>query len=198
MDKPKSNEILAGEAAAAWWQELRPDPDRDYRGDRAAIARLRRMGTVPEALVDPAIMLLIRKIAEATGWPLVPTAAWVSPAAIAGLTLAHLSSRGEKSMAEALGQEIAADRPRYSGLRFTRLIRAESDEERLTQLGRAARRLRADDAAVNIARLATDLFRLWRDPDAVRRDWTFAYHQMTGAAPNSQASSATPGEEISR
>lgn len=196
MDKPKDR--LAGEAVAAWWRALQPDTDRRDTGDRAALARLRRMGTVPEALTDPAVMALIRKVAEATGWRLAPTSRWVPPAAITALTCAHLRQSGPRPMAEVLGQEVSADRALYSGLRFTRLIRAESDEERLTQLGRAARRLRADEAAVNIARLATDIFRLWSHPDDVRRDWTFQYHQMTDAAPKAAAGATAYEDEASR
>lgn len=195
MERPRSKDRLAGEAAAAWWRALRPDPERHDACNRAALAGLRRMGTVPEALTDPAVMVLIRKVAEATGWRLGPTARWVSPAAITALTLAHLRQSGPKPMAEVLGKDVSADRARYSGLRFTRLIRAESDEERLTQLGRAARRLRADDAAIDIARLATDIFRLWSYPDDVHRDWTFQYHQMTDAAPKADAGATVYEDE---
>ena len=202
MDRPKTKEQRAGEAAAAWWRALRPDPDRNHPGDRAALAGMRRIGSVPEALTDPAVMALIRKVAEATEWPLHPKAWWVSPAAIAAPTLAHLRHNGPRPMAEVLGQEVSDDRPRYSGLRFTRLIRAESDQERLTQLGRAARRLRADDssekARADIEQLATDIFRFWSQPDDVRRDWTFQYYQMTAAAPKANADTEPLTDEVSR
>lgn len=187
MDKPKSQHRRAGEVTAAWWRDLHPDPDRAHNGDRAALARLRRMGSVPEALTDPAVIALIRNVAQATGWSLLPTAWWVSPATITAVTLAHIRHNGRVPIAEALGQELSVDRPRYSGLRFTRLIRAVSDEDRLTQLGRAARRLSADDVPINVARFATDVFRLWSYPDDVYRDWTFQYHQMATSAPGSDA-----------
>lgn len=187
MTKDKTKAQLAGAATATWWRELRPDAERNHKGDRAALARLQRMGSVPEALTEPTVMVLIRKISEATGWRLIPEARWVTAAAAAAVTTAHLRKSGGRPMAEVLGQKAEREAPpRYSGLRFTRLIRADSDGERLTQLGRAARRLRADEAPVNIATLATDIFRLWSDfpddVDAVRRDWTFQYHQMTAAA----------------
>lgn len=181
-------ERLAGEAAFAWWRNLHPDEAKGHKGDRAALAQLRRAGTLAEALTDPAVMDLIRRVGEATGWRVTPTAWWIAPTVVTALTLAHLRKTGAKPMAEVLGHKTDKDSPaRYSGLRFTRLIRAESDEERLTQLGRAARRLRADDLPVDVARLATDLFRLWSNPDWVRRDWTFQYHQMTDAAPKARA-----------
>lgn len=182
----------AGKAAAAWWLELQPDPDRNRPGDRAALARLRRTGSVPEALTDPAVMVLIRRVANATGWKLDAQSWWVSPAAVTAITLAHLRKTGSRPLAEVLGQRAKKDAPpRYSGLRFTRLIRAESDGERLTQLGRAARRLRADDAAVHIGWLAGDIFRFWSRPDDVRRDWTFQYHQMTAPIPGSETEKET-------
>jgi CRISPR system Cascade subunit CasB len=182
MSEP-NKEVLAGQAAATWWLKKRPAPDKGYKGDRAALARLRRVGTVSEALTEPAVMELISGIAEETGWRIHPESRWVAPAAVTATTLAFLRKNGARPMAEILGQ---GDPKRYSGLRFTRLIRAESDGERLTQLGRAARRLRADDVGVQIGLLATDIFRLWRWPDDVRRDWTFQYHQMTAAAPSVQ------------
>ncbi len=188
MTKGNTKAQLAGGATAKWWRDLQPDPERNHKGDRAALARLRRMGSVPEALTDPAVMDLISKVADATEWRPSPDKTWITAAAVAAVTLAHLRKSGRQPMAEVLGHKAERDAPpRYSGLRFTRLIRADSDTERLTQLGRAARRLRADDAAVNIERLATDLYRLWsEDPghaDKMRRDWTFQYHQMTAAAP---------------
>lgn len=188
MTKGNTKAQLAGGATVKWWRDLQPDPERNHKGDRAALARLRRIGSVPEALTDPAVMDLISKVADATEWRPSPDKTWITAAAVAAVTLAHLRKAGRQPMAEVLGHKAERDAPpRYSGLRFTRLIRADSDTERLTQLGRAARRLRADDAAVNIERLATDLYRLWsEDPghaDKMRRDWTFQYHQMTAAAP---------------
>lgn len=191
-DGEKSKDRLAGEAVAAWCQALRPDPERGQKGGRAALARLRRMGSVPEVLTDPATMDMIREVLRATGWRISPRARWITPAVIAAVTLAHLRKSENRQMAEVLGQKVERDAPpRYSGLRFTRLIRAESDGERLTQLGRAARRLRADDEAIHIERLATDLFRLWIRPDEVRRDWTFQYHQMSSAAPGAETDEKT-------
>lgn len=179
-DRPRSR--IAGEVAAAWWHDLQPDPERKKVGNRAALAQLRRNGSVPETLTQSVAIDLIQRISKATEWHLTPTAWWVSPTAVAAVTLSHLRHSGQRPMAEALGDEVNTDRARYSGLRFTRLIRAESEEERLLQLGRAARRLRADDAAIDIARLATDIFRLWSFPDDVRRDWTFQYHHMAHAS----------------
>lgn len=172
----------AAEAVGLWWRKLQPDPDRGYEGNRAVLARLRRAGSVAEALVDPATIALLRDIAEATGQPVGAKVWWVSPAAVLAGTLAHLRIHGRRPMAEVLGQQDGKDAPRrYSEMRFTRLIRAESDTERFTQLGRAARRLRADQAAVDVRRLARDVFRLWRHPDDVRKDWTFQYYQLGNA-----------------
>lgn len=179
---------LAGQAAFDWWNSLHGDDAKGQKGDRAALAQLRRMGTLPEALTDPRVMDLIGRVGTATGWRVTPTAWWIAPTVVTAVTLSHLRKSGAKPMAEVLGRKPDKDAPaRYSGLRFTRLIRAESDEERLIQLGRVARRLRADDVPVDVSRLATDLFRLWSNPDWVRRDWTFQYHQMTAAAPKATA-----------
>lgn len=174
-----------GKVAASWWLEMQPDPDNNRPGDRAALARLRRIGSIPEALTDPSVMALIARISEATGWSLHPQARWICPAALVALTLSQLRKSGARPLAEVLGQKHRdTDQPRYSPLRFGRLIRAESDTERLTQLGRAVRRIQADDAPVHVGWLASDIFRLWSHPDDVRRDWTFQYHQM--AAPSAK------------
>lgn len=60
--KEDSKYLLAGKAAFDWWLHLQPseakeqkhpDEAKGQKGDRAALARLRRAGTVSEALTDP-------------------------------------------------------------------------------------------------------------------------------------------------
>ena len=43
MTKGNTKAQLAGGATVKWWRDLQPDPERNHKGDRAALARLRRI-----------------------------------------------------------------------------------------------------------------------------------------------------------
>lgn len=175
-----------GDVICEWWMQLQFQARRGRIQDLSDVARLRRTGTISDALTDPTTMRLIKRISEVTGWPPHAEAWWTTPAAVAAVTLAHLPKAGPLPLATVLGQiSLKEKMSRYSDLRFTRLIRAESDSERFNQLVRAALRVRMDDVAVEVGSLARDIFRLWSSPDAVRRDWIFQYYQMMPTVPNS-------------
>lgn len=117
--------------AAAWWRRLQPGGRREgARGDRAALARLRR-ATLPEAMTDPATIELFRLLGERRAEAL-------PEVALCAAVLAHVrEDLPNRSPGAMLGAKSGADRPLMSPIRFQRLIRAAAPEERLVQFRRA-------------------------------------------------------------
>lgn len=182
----------AGVAVARWWRGLQPAGER--RGDPGTLARLRRAESPGAALMVPEVQALLRQIAQECGAELSSGAPWVEPAAVAAGVLAFARGAGRARFAEALGAG-GPDRPLYSGLRFTALMRARDWPERMLRLRRAVRRLEASGVHVDIARFAGDLFRWQYAPDAVGRQWIFEYHQAASVAPG--AGQAAQKDEVS-
>jgi CRISPR system Cascade subunit CasB len=151
--------------AARWWHDLIPDPIRKHRGDRAALARLRRCATVMDAMQDPETVRLLRS-ASGSGRQDFETAA------LTAAVLAHV--RGDNPalpVARQIGPE-SPDKPETAivkPLRFRRIVDAETPDERLT----AFRRLAAQaDGRLNVANLARALVR-WDEETRIR--WTYEY-----------------------
>ncbi|MGG5811248.1 type I-E CRISPR-associated protein Cse2/CasB [Falsiroseomonas sp. CW058] len=171
--------------ALAWWAALTPDPAAGRKGDRAALARLRRCATVEEAMIEPATIDLYRRCGADDPADLVAVA-------LAAAVLAHLrADAGGPPVARQLGPD-QPDKPETAilkPLRFRRLLEATTAEEGLP----AFRRLLAlADGKVN----ATDLARAlldWTNPHRaaeVKRRWTFAYWNAD-PAPNADSSPNT-------
>ena len=169
--------------AALWWQDLKPDPDRDHRGDRAALARLRRADSIAAAMMDPATLDLFRRCA-ATHLSDLPKVALV-----AGV-LAHVR---EDNRAMLVARQIGpteTDRPEtaaFKPLRFRRLIEADDPEECLIafrrMVGIADRQLHVPDLARALAHWTDRL----RGPE-IKRRWIFAYWNATLPAADTAAS----------
>lgn len=152
-------------AAARWWRGLVPDPIRKNRGDRAALARLRRCSTVMDAMLDPETVRLLRS-ANGSGQQDLETAA------LTAAVLAHVRDDNQAlPVARQIGPE-SPDKPETAlvkPLRFRRIIDAATPDERLT----AFRRLAAlADGRLNVADLAWALVR-WDDETRIR--WTYEY-----------------------
>lgn len=124
--------IVAPRAAADWWRELQPDPTSKRPGDRAALARLRRCGTVVEAMLDQSAIALFRRCG-ATGPDDLPAIG------LAAAVLAHVREDArEQSVARQLGPD-QPDKPETAilkPLRFRRVMEAATPDERLIALRR--------------------------------------------------------------
>lgn len=161
-----------GQIAAAWWRALQPPDDAspERRGDRAALARLRRCATVMDAATERASLDLCRKLALGE--------AGLKRACLAAAVLAHVR---QDVRPERVARQLGAQRDgtaAMSELRFRRLVQADTADEQLT----AFRRLVAlAGRKLNVADLAEALLH-W--DDARRRRWAYAYYD----APDFEAS----------
>lgn len=177
-----------GARALEWWTKL-AHPE---RGDRAALARLRRARTTLEALTVRPAVTLVRSVGGAAGSA--PT--WRTRAALDLVRLlAHvrehdpsqhpMRAAGWKRFAgDRRESEAGDDRPRLSEARFRRFLQVRDGEERLDAFTRLVTFL---DGRVKIDDLARD-FMLWSDPrrgDQVRERWAFYYYAAHDAAPSS-------------
>ncbi|MBU8546678.1 MULTISPECIES: type I-E CRISPR-associated protein Cse2/CasB [Roseomonadaceae] len=172
------------QGAAIWWRRMTPDPARDHRGDRAALAQLRRCPSVAAAMQQPATIQLFQlcQATEAYDLPAISLAAAV---------LAHVREDVSGRVAGMLGPE-SSDRPETAllkPLRFRRLLEASDVEECLP----AFRRLVAlMSGKANVGDLAAALFD-WPDRyrgDERKRRWVFDYWKA-----NPQGAAAQPAEE---
>ena len=153
-------------AVADWWQSLHLD-----HGDRGARARLKRCGSVLDALLEPETHKLIASVHEKN----VPE----QKIAILALVLARVKNTANyPSFANALGRTrddtipTGDARPRLSPMRFSTLLRAGGDTD---EFARALRRALAilDDTPFNVRRFIGDVLFF---NDRVRQRWTFEYY----------------------
>lgn len=181
-----------GGRARAWWRELQPEDgteednaaatgtqERRGRGDRAALARLRRCSTVAEAMAEEPTLALFHRLGLTDPKDLPRVAVIAS-------VLAHVRDEpppgetGRRPPAiRAVGRRTPedADSATMTSLRLRRLLACREDEELMREMRRfvalAGRR-------VDVADLASSLF-FWGDP--VRARWAFEYYAAGAAAP---------------
>lgn len=159
--------------ALGWWSGLQPEAPGG--GDRAALARLRRCATVAEAMSEPASIALFR----ALGFGLPER---FPDAALVAAVLAHVREHAPgPSFARAIGPQQADDDALVSGLRFRRLMQAETHDEQLIAFRRAV--ALAGDVA-NVTDLARGLLAFNDLKDSERREqtrtrWVFDYWNAT-------------------
>lgn len=166
-----------GLLATAWWQALQPVDivGKTRRGDRAALARLRRCATVNDAVFDEATHKLCHHLdAGERG---------LERAALVAAVLAQVRvNNSALKVARQIGVPTTEGAATMSELRFRRLLQADSADEQLTGF----RRLVAlAGRELNVADLAQGL---WRWDDADRRRWVYAYYD----APRFSTPSQTP------
>lgn len=158
-------------AVVDWWQSLHSD-----HGDRGARARLKRCGSVLDALLEPETHSLIARVHEkATAGH-----ALEQKLALLALILARvkLSEKTAHSFAGTLGLTREDDvpkgdaRPRLSPMRFSTLLRVGEDAD---EFARALRRALAiqGDTPFNVRRFIGDVLFF---NDQVRQRWTFEYY----------------------
>lgn len=154
----------------AWWRSLqtREHEGRRIRGDRAAVSRLRRAGSIRELCTEPATIVLCRKVAcrpEAMGLY----------AFVAGV-LADVRSDVPQNLPRLLGEPEA--HPRFSPLRFRKLIEMTEPDEQLTGFRRALAQVGHQANVRNLAATLLD----WNAPtraDQRRQRWLYEYYHVT-------------------
>ena len=157
--------IVAPRSAADWWRELQPDPTRKRQGDRAALARLRRCGTVAEAMLDQATITLFRRCG-ATGPDDLPAI---------GLAAAVLAHVREDAPGQSVARQLGPDQPDkpetaiLKPLRFRRVMEAATPDERLIALRRM---VALAGGRLNVRDLA-DALLIWNDRR--RQRWVYDY-----------------------
>lgn len=196
MSTQDASRARPDDVARRWWallQDTLADGKPNPRRDRAALAKLRRAATPNEALAEPAVFDLYKKLGFGSGQreiermlPRVATLATV---------LAHVRSDapvGEsgfrRRLAEMLGQ---GERPPMSALRFKRLLLAKDNQDILTQFRRAVALAGAKN--INVGDLAASVL-AW-DRDERRMRWAFDYHGAGFAAPPDRTASDTSEDE---
>jgi CRISPR system Cascade subunit CasB len=175
------------QGAFLWWRRMTPDLTRDHKGDRGALAELRRSASVAAAMQQPATILLFQFCKADDERDLVGIA-------LAAAVLAHVREDVAGRIARQIGPE-SPDRPetaRLKPLRFRRLLEASDPEDCLLGF----RRLVAlTGGKVNVGDLARALFD-WPNPhraERTKRDWVFAYWNADPQGASTPA--ATPVEE---
>ncbi|MBE9605678.1 type I-E CRISPR-associated protein Cse2/CasB [Acetobacteraceae bacterium H6797] len=165
---------LSPSAAAQWWRDLQGGDAGPRSKDRAALARLRRCGTVAEAMREPATFDLFRRCGGQSEFEL-------SKVALLAALLSHVREESSEWVARFVGPE-SPDKPETAvlkPLRFRRLMEADGEEELLT----AFRRLIAlMDGKANVEDLARALL-YWSE--RTRVTWTYRY--WNAEAPQAQA-----------
>lgn len=156
VQEAKETEDTPETLVLAWWRDLE-----NRRGERA---ELRRAHSLNEVIFTAAFQRLWQRL-RGTNWHSADGVALV-----AGV-LAHVRVHDPKEhFAAQLARPHHGDKPRYSGLRFRRLLQYRERTELLEPLVRA---LGLIDRHANIVNLADSLY-WWGD--RVRRDWAFDYY----------------------
>jgi CRISPR system Cascade subunit CasB len=129
MAEPRKTDA---DIAVAWWQGLQPDPDQKRPGDRAALARLRRCTRPEEAGIEPASIELARAMGIQRGHD--PR---LGDVLLTAIVLAHVRGDDPKqSLGRSLGAASSDQRARLTPLRLSRLLAAETWDERLVAFRR--------------------------------------------------------------
>lgn len=165
-----------------WWaslQDYRADGSPNPTRDRAALARLRRAAAPTEALDEPAVFDLYKRLGFGGGTSELESR--LPRVAVAATVLAHVrpspgANGSRRRLAEMLGQ---GERPSMSPLRFKRLLTADDDQDILVQFRRAVALAGARN--IDVGDLAVSLLE-W-DRDSRRMRWAFDYHGAGSAAP---------------
>jgi len=165
--------LIVVRPAVRWWHDLQPslpDGSRNPKGDRAALAGLRRADLLA-AMEEPATFALFRGLGCTVAEDL-------PRIALCAAVLAGVRENRPEHPARSLGEppEQAPMKP----LRFRHLMAADAPEERLIALRRA---VQLADRKMNVQHLA-DACLNWSD--SLRRTWIFEYYGAGRAAPETE------------
>jgi CRISPR system Cascade subunit CasB len=175
--------------ARAWWRALQPHDDQgrpNWSGDRGALARLRRASSPADALVEPAVLDLYRKLGflGLSGERLALTA-------VAAITLAHVRKDDRnKHPAASVGRAIFADKEFETAamkpMRFQRLLSARGPDDLVREMRRL---VQLAENEIDVGRLAADILN-WRDDEAgdrTRTRWAYEYLAAGRDAPDADS-----------
>ena len=176
-----------GSDALTWWSGLQPpdERNRDRRGDRGALARLRRCASVIDAASEPATFALCRKL-EATEHDL-------ARVALLAAVLAQVREHdGRLRVARQIGAQNRETPAVMSDLRFRRLLQSDTDDEKLIGFRRlvalAGRKLNVGDLADGVVN--------W-EWEATRRRWIYAYHDAPDFQSNNADATPSANQDVS-
>ena len=173
--------------ARGWWRDLQPTDAK--KGDRAALARLRRCSSPRDAMVEPATLALFRRLGMTSPKKLPKVAA-------IAMTIVHVREDdnpgdGNKrrhpirrvGCPTMEGKDDAIMKP----IRFRRLLACRDDDDQaLDELAREMRRFVAiASKKLDVGELAASLF-YWSDQTRAR--WAFEYFNAGEAAAIAEAS----------
>lgn len=197
-DAPKSARDWAA-TARNWWRALQPYDQQgqsNWTGDRGALARLRRASAPADALLEPAVFDLYRKL----GFKAL-SGEWLARAAVAAMVLAHAREDRRVHPAQAVGRDSFGDKnfetAAMKPLRFERLLSARAPEELVREMRRL---VQLAGNTIDVGRLAADILS-WPDDEAgdkVRTRWAYEYLAAGRDAPgveSSPPSSPSPSTE---
>ncbi len=171
------NQQSVGAICMSWWAAVIAAETGSARRSRA---ELRRADSTTAALGLSATHELNRRLRDA-GHDLRRRRDGPERLAVIAVTLAHVARHTPNDSA---ARRFGSGDPRtLSGIRFEALIRSETPGQLMRPL---ARSLRLVEGAVNVAKLAADLY-WWNDQ--VRTDWCFDYHGAARAKPTSEKGS---------
>lgn len=180
----EGNGINQGWEARQWWKALQPDPDKGNSGNRAALAKLRRVHSWVEAAAISETMTLFRALNKSRDSDL-------PRVAVLAAVLAHVrdepapdKNTGRRpSIARAIGKSDSESTAVLSELRLARLLGAKGDDDILI----AFRRLVAlMGKTANVADLAAHILEWDAGERGDRRRVNFAFNYWNAgyAAPN--------------
>jgi CRISPR system Cascade subunit CasB len=181
------------QVARRWWATIQGKQEHvPPRGgiDRAALARLRRASTPVDALEEPAVFDLYKKL----GFGRNEIDRRLSRVAVVTAVLAHIKedatpteSGFRQRFAEMLGH---GEHPLMSELRFKRLLAATADHELLTAFRRAV--ALAGGKNIDVGDVAASLLD-WSDRR--RMHWAFDYYGGGIAAPKQKETASIENED---
>lgn len=149
----------AGQTVLRWWSQLQP-MGKSERGDRPALARLRRCGTVFDAIAEPATLDLAHQLGLG--------ALQLDRVAIAAAVLAHV--RKHVPGIPIAGQ-LAPPLGRMSWMRLRRLLQTDAADAQIMAFRRA---VALADGNLNVTDLGAGLLD-WSD--SRRRQWIYDFHK---------------------
>jgi CRISPR system Cascade subunit CasB len=181
-----------GQIARRWWETLqntRKDGTANPARDPAALARLRRAATPIDALEEPSVFDLYKKL----GFSRVDFERRLPRVAVTAAVLAHIRTDGgdkgfRRRFAEMLGQ--GGERRLMSELRFKRLLAATEDQDLLVTFRRAVALAGKKD--IDVGDVASSLLD-WSERRRMR--WAFDYYGASIAAPKQNATASTNDED---
>ena len=181
-----------GQIARRWWETLqntRKDGTANPARDPAALARLRRAATPIDALEEPSVFDLYKKL----GFSRVDFERRLPRVAVTAAVLAHIRTDGgdkgfRRRFAEMLGQ--GGERRLMSELRFKRLLAATEDKDLLVTFRRAVALAGKKD--IDVGDVASSLLD-WSERRRMR--WAFDYYGAGIAAPKQNATASTNDED---